>query len=78
MEKCMYCQQPLKDYGHNPDDFGLHSKHIKFHKYRTCDTCNKVITITNRLLKNAIDTNFSKMSIAQLQAHIESLGNINV
>ena len=73
--KCMYCGKELVDNGHNPEDFGLHTPYMDFSNKCTCNDCNNLITITNRLLKNVLDSNGDKNSMLNLESHITSLKN---
>lgn len=72
--KCMYCSKEIKvEECHNPEDFGLHTPYLDFKDKSTCLKCNNLVTITNRLLKNIIDTDYSSKSVEKLKNHIEKI-----
>ena len=71
--KCMYCGKEIDDYGHNPEDFGLHTPYLDFSDYRTCGDCNLLVTITNRLVKQTLDSDWEDSTLEGLESHIHFL-----
>ena len=72
--KCMYCGKDIKiNESHNPEDFGLHTPYLDFSNKRTCNDCNALVTIPNRLIKGVLDTNYSEHSLDKLDSYIKLL-----
>lgn len=46
---CMYCGCEINGCGNDPADFGLHDPST-FENKRSCDRCNQIVTVTNRIL----------------------------
>lgn len=71
---CKYCKKTFKGWGNNPADFGLHydDKDIYGREF-CCDRCNLLVTMTDRMIKNVIDSGYSAESLDRLE---EQVGNI--
>ena len=72
---CKYCGRHFRfedGGGCNPADFGLHYSDKDVYGLEfTCTACDRLVTITNRLIKNAIDDGCSKISLQRIVDHVE-------
>lgn len=71
---CKYCGKTFEGWGHDPSDFGLHYNVADvYDKEFTCASCNSLVTITNRLIKDVLNSNYDEGALTNLAAHVADL-----
>ena len=71
MVTCMYCGKRIpKRQAHNPEDYGLHPE---LNDKYSCDTCNTLITIPNRMLSLLLTSDNKSAHLDLLKNYISQL-----